>query len=101
MIHQVFLLLLIVLNLADVATTFYGLSIGGSELNPLFKPEGLSIKLALPIIYAFLFLVCHRFCLKLGFMKGLRILDVKLAVLIIIYMIVVANNLFGIMRVKL
>ena len=102
MIRQVLLLLiLVILNLADVATTFYGLSIGGTELNPLFQPEGLPIKLALPFLYAFLFLATYHLCRKQSFVKGLWILDVNLVILIIIYLAVVMNNLVGIMRAQL
>lgn len=102
MVRQILLLIvLVILNLADIATTFYGLSIGGSELNPLFQPEGVPIKIALPLMYAFLFLGSYQFCQKSRFKKGLKTLDINLAILIIIYVLVVANNLIGIMRVVL
>ena len=90
------LIALIALNFADVATTLYGLRLGGVELNPLFRMESLPVKVVLPFVYASLFLFSHRFCQD-HYAKGLRILDVNLAVLIMIYVVIVANNLVGIM----
>jgi len=97
------LFLLVGLNIVDLVTTVYGFSIGGVELNPLFpgtsfaSKESLIIKICLPFIYSALFTVTHRLCEKEHFSKGLRLLNFKLTVLVGYYVIVISNNLFGIM----
>jgi len=101
------LFLLIVLNLTDVTTTFYGFSLGANEVNPLFpgqsfaRPESLVIKIFLPVLYACLFTVTHRCCLKQGLSKGLQILNIGLFFLIGFYIIIVVNNLLQIAKATL
>ena len=100
------LLVLITLNITDIVTTIYGLSLGGSELNPLFPGESfitresLATKICLPIIETVLFFITYRLCQKEGFSKGLWILNIQLLALIGIYAFVVGNNLTGIMRTE-
>lgn len=94
------LVLLVALNLADLATTLYGLRLGGTELNPLFSRESAPFKICIVSVYAGLFTAAYRLCLKEGFSKGLWILNVNLLILIGIYLVVVGNNLVGIMSYK-
>ena len=117
MIRQVLLLfLVIVLNFADVATTIYGFRYLGAmdhvevkERNPLqswiqedsILMEKLPIKLLMPLVYAVAFLICYYYCLRIGFIKGLKILRITLVGLFVIYVVVVANNLIQIARVLL
>jgi len=106
-IRQVLLLsLIIALNLLDATTTIYSLCYLGAmphiearELNPLFRIENLPIKLAMPLVYALAFLVCYHFCRRIGFVKGLKILNLTLAGLVAIFAVVVANNLIQVARV--
>jgi len=96
------LFLLVALNLADIITTIYGISLGGSELNPLFPGESfitresLIIKICLVIVYAGIFIVSYKLCKKESFIKGLWVLNIQLLVLVGIYIVVVGNNLLGI-----
>ena len=97
------LLLLVILNLTDIVTTVYSLSLGGSEINPLFseKPfinvESLTIKIGLPLVYIGVFTVTSKLCKKREFSKGLWLLNINLLFLVGFYLIVVTNNLLGIM----
>lgn len=89
----VLLVTLITLNVADVATTLHGLSLGAAELNPLFSVELIPAKLAASLIYAGLFVLAYNLCTKEGFSKGLHVLNVTLFGLVGIYIAVVTNNL--------
>ena len=95
------LIALFVLNVADVATTFYGLSIGGKELNPLFRLQRLDVKISLPFIYGLFWLVSYALCERHGFKRGLSILNINLVLVTLIYALVVINNIIGILSVKL
>lgn len=96
------LLLLVILNLADIVTTVYGLSRGGNEINPLFSGnpfiniESLTIKIGLPLVYIGVFTVTSKLCKKKEFSKGLWLLNINLLFLVGFYLIIVANNLLGI-----
>ena len=95
-IQLLLLATLFLLNLVDVASTFYGLSLGATELTPLFSRESVGLKICLPLVYAGVFAVTYRLCSKRAFSAGLRILNVNLLILVGIYAVVVANNVFGI-----
>lgn len=100
--QRILLLLLVTLNVADLITTIYGLSLGASELNPLFpempftSKESLITKIGLPFLYSGLFLITSWLYKKERFLKGLQLLKINLLVLVGVYLIVVTNNLLGI-----
>jgi len=87
------LTLLFALNLADAATTLYGLSHGAVELNPLFDAQALEGKIAVPVLFAGIWLFTYAYCDKHGYEKLKAVLKALLAVLLGLYTIVVCNNL--------
>ena len=90
-----FCLILIVLNILDLITTIYGLSIGRTELNHYFYPSGQSmpIKIALPILYLLIFHITDRFCHTKGYKLGLKILKGNILFVVLIYFGLIINNL--------
>jgi len=92
----ILLITLITLNVADVASTLHGFSLGATELNPLFSVELIPAKLVVSLVYAGLFVLAYNLCVKEGFSKGLHVLNITLFGLVGIYIAVVANNLTGI-----
>jgi len=110
-IKLILLITLITLNVVDVATTLYGLSLDGTkftvvtpddftlgvtELNPFFSMEAILVKIVVSLVYAGLFVLAYNLCVKEGFSKGLHVLNVTLFGLVGLYIAVVANNLTGI-----
>jgi len=99
---RILLFLLIVFNLADIATTVYGFSLGAGELNPLFQrksfitTESLMIKIVLSIVFTSVFTVSYRLCAREGFDKGKWMLNIILVILAGIYSVVLVNNLAAI-----
>ena len=93
-----FCLILIILNIFDVITTVYGLSIGGSELNHIFPPatKTMPIKIALPFLYLALFYLASKLCNKEGFKMGLVILKWNSIFEVVFYFAIIVNNLIGI-----
>jgi len=87
------LITLITLNVADVATTLHGFSIGAAELNPLFSVNLIPLKLLLTVVYAGIFVAAYKFCAAKNVPKGLLALNVNLLVLVGIYTAVIVNNL--------
>lgn len=89
----ILLITFIALNVADIATTLCGLSLGATEFNPLFSVKAITFKLAVTLLYAGLFVLTYNLSMKESFSKGLRVLNINLLVLVGIYVVVVANNL--------
>jgi len=100
------LFLLLVLDIADVITTIYGLSIGAKESNPLFPGdsfltiESVILKIGLVLAFCVSFTVAYRAFLKRDFSTGLKILSVNLFVLVGFYAFVVTNNLLVIFLMR-
>lgn len=92
----ILLIMLITLNVADITTTLHGLSLGATELNPLFSVGLIPAKLAASLVYAGVFVLAHNLCVKEGFIKGLHALNITLFGLVGLYIAVVTNNLAGI-----
>jgi len=90
------LLLLIALNIADIAITVEGLSRGATELNPIYHMQGfqtfLLTKLSLPLIAFPVYTVAYLY-LRRKFPNCVKILWTVLAFLIGFYSFIVANNL--------
>jgi len=84
---------LFMLNLADAATTIYGLSQGATELNPLYNPQNLQGKISAPIILATTWIPTYAYCRKRNFKKAKRLLEILLLSLVSLYVAVVYNNL--------
>jgi len=84
---------LFTLNLADAATTLYGLSLGATELNPLFRVQSLWGKLVAPVFFAVLWLFLYAYCDTQGYVKTKLTLKTLLAVVLGLYLFVVCNNL--------
>lgn len=91
--QAILLITLAILNVADVATTLYGFSIGASELNPLFSVNLIPYKLLLTVVYAGIFVLAYKFCTTKNVPKGLLVLNVNLLALVGIYTAVIVNNL--------
>ncbi|MCZ2845627.1 MAG: DUF5658 family protein [Candidatus Bathyarchaeota archaeon] len=104
--RQKLLFLLLALNIVDLVTTVYGFSLGASEFNPLFPGDSfatkksLLIKTYLPLIYSLLFMAAHKLSTKAKLSKGLWFLKIKLMVLVGFYIVVVSNNLLGIVAIQ-
>lgn len=100
------LFLLLALNIVDLATTVYGFSIGGSELNPLFPgnsfvtKKSLLVKTYLPLIYSILFMAAYKISTKAKLSKGLWFLKINLMILVGFYIATVGNNLLGIVAIQ-
>ena len=92
----ILLITIIALNVADIATTFCGLSLGATELSPLFSVEAIPVKIVLTFLYAGLFVLAYNLSMKEGSSKGLHVLNITLFGLVGVYAVVVANNLVGI-----
>jgi len=87
------LTLLFTLNLADAATTLYGLSRGATELNPLFDVQTLEGKVVAPALFAVLWMLTFAYCDRQGHERLKAVLKALLAILLTLYAIVVCNNL--------
>ena len=96
-----FCLILIILNIFDVITTVYGLSIGGSELNHIFPPatKTMPIKIALPFLYLALFFIASKLCHKESFKMGLVVLKSNVVSLVVLYFAIIVNNLIVILGI--
>jgi len=92
----ILLITIIALNIADVATTLYALPLGVTELNPFFSVKQIPAKIVASLVYAGFFLLTYNRCMKIGFSKGLHILNFTLYGLLGIYTVVVTNNLIQI-----
>jgi len=63
------------------------------ELNPLFDAQALEGKIAVPVLFAGIWLFTYAYCDKHGYEKLKAVLKALLAVLLGLYTIVVCNNL--------
>jgi len=94
--YKLLLMMLIVLNGLDLATTIIGLELYGlTEMNPLFSLEAktLVLKILLPIIFAYFFITCWKHLEKHNFKQGKAFLLLMLVGLNMFYIAVVMNNL--------
>ena len=86
---------LLMLNVIDVASTSYGLSIGLREINPLFSLSGIVLFgkfLGCAALFATSYLQ-HKF-----YPKGNNYIAVVLVILIIVYLITTSNNIIHILQ---
>lgn len=96
---HILLFLLFVLNLADIATTIYGFSLGAGELNPLFQGKSiittgsLITKICLTLIFISIFTMSYKLCPQKYFAEGRWILNTNLVIVVGMYLGVVINNL--------
>ena len=87
---------LLVLNMIDVATTSYGLSIGLHEFNPLFSPSATVLFgkfLGCAMLFGSSYLQYKFYPNSRGYIA------VVLCVLIFVYLLTTANNIISIVRV--
>lgn len=94
--YKKFLILLIVLNFADLITTIVGLLYYGlTELNPLFTLEAKTVflKASLPFVFGYFFTMTWKYAEKYNAETIKAFLTLILIGLIMFYFIVVLNNL--------
>jgi len=94
--YKKFLILLILLNFADLITTIVGLICYGLiELNPLFSLEAKTVflKASLPFIFGYFFTMTWKYAEKYQVETIKSVLILLLIGLIMFYFAVVLNNL--------
>ena len=90
------LLVVFAFSVGDVALTVLGLSLGASEINPLFRVQGfqtaLIIKLGFPLIALILYPIIYRY-LKTNYPNYTKVVWATTYFMIAFYSFVLANNL--------
>jgi len=84
--------LLFFLNLADIGLTYYGLSLGATELNPLFFRQTIPVKLGLPIVLAFLFVLTVHYARKEKLKWAENMVKITVSFLVAFYLVIVVWN---------
>lgn len=95
-----FCVTLIILNVLDVITTYYGLRIGLSEANPLFKHHIVPVKLIAPVILMVLVQFTYIFYEKHSFLVGLTVNGFILILLNVLYTVIVISNVTHILLAR-
>ena len=90
------LLVVFIFSVSDVALTVVGLSLGASEINPLFRVQGfqtaLIIKLGFPLIALVIYPIIYR-QLETKFPHYTKVVWITTYFMIAFYTFVLANNL--------
>lgn len=87
------LLLLFFLNLMDIPSTFYGLKIGYSEINPFFLEQNIIVKALLPAVLALFYVPAYYLCRKEKEDSVKKLLHYLLLGLVGFYAVGLVNNL--------
>jgi len=87
------LVLLFVLNVADVLLTHYGLALGAVELNPLYDHQSMAGKLLATVGFAAVWALTYLYCEHYCFRKATAFLRLLLYTLVGLYGLVDLNNL--------
>jgi hypothetical protein len=85
--------ILLTLNAIDVATTFFGLSHGLNEMNPLFSFAVIPEK----ILGCQILLIASWFATRLSF--ATRYVNIAILSLVVLYFFVVGNNILLILHI--
>ena len=87
------------MNALDITLTLHGLSLGATEMNPLFNPNHSFFKLMAPVALMMVWAPAYRYCNLLiskgrsEFGAGKKVLENMLLFLVALYFAVVVNNL--------
>jgi len=84
--------LLFFLNVADIGLTYYGLSLGLTEFNPLFFKQTIPVKLGLPIALAILFPITVHYARREKLKWAEDAVKITISFLVGFYLVIVAWN---------
>lgn len=89
----------VMLNVMDIVTTYYGLTLGLKELNPIYKHEYSILKVVLPIISLLVYQLLIKGISETQQAKLTFVFNFVWIIVILIYLVVVLRNIWLIFRV--